>query len=278
MNPQSFAVLATVALLCGVAFADDGNAPVKTQVGPPVDPDTASQIPPDKVSIQKALDLIVEQTNDFRVKNDLPPVTIDDDLQQAAQSFADYMSAENRYGHRADGRTPAQRAKDAGYDYCEVRENIARVVDSTDNTGDELSKTLTRGWIDSPPHRENMLAGDVTQTGVAIATDKGLTFYAVQLFGRPASMRITFSIHNRTDTDIKLAIGDADGASDRDEMDLPPGYGYRFERCRSVTASLVDRDVRLTIDADGGYEIHREGDSLVFKKSPEFKTDDIDQL
>ncbi len=265
-------VLLTMCLIPSAQALEPG-APMKTRVGPPVAPQTAAQIEPDKVALQQAVDLIVKQTNDFRQKNDLAPLTVDPDLQKAAKAFAEFMSAEDRYGHRADGQTPAQRAKAAGYDYCEVRENIARIVDSTDNTGKGLGEQLTQGWIDSPPHRENMLADHVTQTGVGIATDKGLTFYGVQLFGRPASMRITFSIYNRTDADVTMVIGDADGQSDRDEMNLPPGYGYQFERCRSVTASLVDRDVTRTIDSSGNYEIRRKGDSLEFVKE-----DDIDQL
>ncbi|GEM_PF-2589738 len=32
-----------------------------------------------------------------------------------------------------------------------------------------MINVFVQGWIDSPPHRENMLADYVTETGVAVA-------------------------------------------------------------------------------------------------------------
>lgn len=141
---------------------------------------------------------IVDQTNEFRRSNQLEAVQRDEHLMQAAKKFAEFMARTGKYGHRANGMTPAQRAEAAGYDYCVVRENIAYRTNTGDVTADSLIEVFVQGWIDSPPHRENMLADYATQTGVAVATTDDVTYYAVQMFGRPKSAAFRLKLTNES--------------------------------------------------------------------------------
>jgi len=138
-----------------------------------------------EVDLQSASQTVVAKTNEFRKEQELPAVKLDKSLQMTAQKFADFMAENGKYGHHADGRTPAERATASGYDYCVVRENIAYRTDTRELTADFLADHFTQGWIDSPGHRENMLAEFVTDTAVAIATKDGTTFYAVHCSGGP---------------------------------------------------------------------------------------------
>jgi len=151
---------------------------------------------------------IVDRTNAFRKAQGLEPVQTDDTLTKTAQSFADFMARTDKYGHQADGRTPAQRAEAQGYEYCLVLENIAWQYSSAGFTSDELSSQLFTGWKESPGHRKNMLNPRVTETGVAIAYSKESDrYYAVQLFGRPRSLALTFQLINPSDYRIQYRVG-----------------------------------------------------------------------
>lgn len=159
--------------------------------------------PPKSAERDATVAAIVERSNAFRKEQGKEPVAVDQTLQATAQKFADYMAEQDRYGHQADGRTPSQRAKSQGYDYAILLENIAYAYDSRGFEAPALAEKLVQGWIDSPPHRENLLDPDVTAIGVGVAESRTTHYYyAVQLFGRPASLRVEFSIFNVTQTPI----------------------------------------------------------------------------
>jgi uncharacterized protein YkwD len=123
--------------------------------------------------------------------------TSDPELNKAAEYFAQYMATHDKYGHTADDNRPADRAKKFGYRYCIVLENIAYQFSSIGYTTQELGEKFFAGWKTSPGHRKNMLDPAVAQTGVAVAQsqDSGY-YYAVQMFGRPKSKSIEFSLFN----------------------------------------------------------------------------------
>ena len=71
-----------------------------------------------------------------------------------------------------------------------------------------------------------MLDGDVSETGVAIArSEETGYYYAVQMFGRPKSAAIEFSLNNKTKTAIDYQIGE-------EKFSLPAGYTRTHQRCR----------------------------------------------
>lgn len=210
---------------------------------------------------------IVDRTNAFRKKNDLSPVQPNRELTRAANQFADYMADSGKYGHQADGRTPSERAKAAGYDYCIVRENIA-YRSGPRPAADALTDVFVEGWIDSPGHRENMLAEYVTQTGVAVAADGNGKIYAVQLFGRPKSEAIKVRITNKSSEQRTLVVTGGDSSED---FEIPPGVMMTMTRCRPVTLAVDNQNslkasksqsLQIVTSAEGTAELRRTDESV----------------
>ena len=168
---------------------------------------------------------IIALTNTFRRQENLPALEHDLRLRKAASYFADYMARTDKFGHGADGSAPAARVKKFGYAYCIVAENIAYQFSSAGFATADLADRLFDGWQNSPGHRKNMLDPGVTETAVAIArSDQTGYFYAVQLFGRPESESVEFSIVNRTGAAVEYSL---DGQS----FPLPPRATRTHQRC-----------------------------------------------
>ena len=193
-----------------------------------------------EAELSVAAKLIIEKTNDFRKEHKLTKVEPDTHLQKAAQEFANFMAKTSKYGHEADGKTPAARAQAAGYEYCVVRENIAYRTDSTKMDAAKLAEHFTQGWIDSPHHRENMLGPHITQTGVAIASVDELTFYAVQMFGRPKSLTFEVLVVNPNADKHLIKIVSDNGT---DEIEVPAKSRLKLKRCYPTTLFLDDSTV-----------------------------------
>ena len=134
--------------------------------------------------------LAVQLTNEFRSQEGKQAVVVNAKLLAAARYFAGYLAKTGKFSHEADGSNPAARAKQHGYDYCIVSENIAYEFSSTGFATRELAQGFVEGWKSSPGHRKNMLDPDVTETGVAVVAGKPGHYYAAQIFGRPISQVI----------------------------------------------------------------------------------------
>ena len=115
-----------------------------------------------------------------------------------------------KFAHEADGRQPAQRAEAQGYRYCTVAENLALNLDSRGFETRQLARNAVEGWKASPGHRANMLRPHVTDVGVAVvrAPDRDPKFISVQLFGRPASLQVKFTIENRAGAVVRYKLGE----------------------------------------------------------------------
>ncbi|TWU15559.1 Cysteine-rich secretory protein family protein [Allorhodopirellula heiligendammensis] len=195
----------------------------------------ASADPPTDTLVAEVEKAIFKETNQFRDKHDLPSLSKSAELTKAASKFATFMAESGKYGHRADGSTPAKRAKAAGYQYCVVRENIAYRTNTGEVTAESLTRVFVPGWIDSPPHRKNMLAEHVTETGIAVATSDEETYYAVVLFGRPKSATIELTITNESGQEQAIVVA-ADGRSQ--EIEMPPRGVVTVQQCFPTTVSL----------------------------------------
>jgi uncharacterized protein YkwD len=164
-----------------------------------------------KPDLSRVEALVIEGTNDFRRQEHRPQVERDDKLEKAARDFAMLLARTGEFGHEAGGSTPSERARRHGYDFCIISENIAYQYSSAGFQTPELARKLVEGWKNSPGHRKNMLAPDVTDTAVAVAHSaaKGLQrYYAVQMFGRPRSASVEFEVGNATQDPVKYRVGD----------------------------------------------------------------------
>jgi uncharacterized protein YkwD len=187
--------------------------------------------------LPEVVNQVIARSNDFRRTQGLAPLAPEPHLATAARGFADHLADTDQFGHDADGRTPSQRAEAAGYAWCMVAENLALQENSAGFETAELAGDLVDGWIHSPGHRHNLLAPGATQIGVAIAhSARSNRWYAVQMFGRPASERITFDVTNRSHTSVSYGVGDDSGP-------LPPGARRTDQTCgmTDVVVSLPGR-------------------------------------
>jgi len=214
----------------------------------------------ENLDLDKAANLIVEQTNEIRAQHDRSPLKVNDQLREAAEYFANYMAAHDKYGHTADGQRPADRAAKHAYDYCIVAENIAYQYSSTGFTEDKLGGKFVDAWEHSPKHYQNMIDQDLMEVGVAVArSKKSGYYYAVQMFGRPKSAAIHFQLANRTDETIEYEC-------DGERLPLPPRYIRVHEECRpgEITFYFPDADQeeqpKKTIKP-------KDGDELVIVRS-----------
>lgn len=216
----------------------------------------------DQVDAAKTAELIVTKTNAFREAQELSPVATSEELNATAQGFAQFMARTDRYGHRADGNRPSQRAANHGYEYCLVAENIAYQFSSAGFETAELAVKFVEGWKDSPEHREAMLEPAVRETGVSVArSDKTGHWYAVQMFGRPKSAAIEFRIANESETEVSYTIRSK-------TFRLPAGYVRVHTRCRKSPVQFelpqADGEAQTQVEPQAGdrYTIERVNKEL----------------
>lgn len=131
---------------------------------------------------------LIRLVNQTRKKHGLKVLSSNQELEMAAQSYANDMASQHYYNkNHTDrlGREADERIKAAGYgqeDFsvcnCMVkkkyRENIAR--------GQVSPQEVFNEWMDSQVHRDNILAGDIDDIGIGIASDYGNIIW-VQNFG-----------------------------------------------------------------------------------------------
>lgn len=122
-------------------------------------------------------------TNAERYRHRQSSLSINQELNAAAQSKANDMVAKNYWSHNApDGRTPWAFITKAGYDYQAAGENLAY--------GFTNAEAAVTGWMNSPEHRANLLNNSYQDVGFGIATAKdfrgdGPVTVIVALYGNP---------------------------------------------------------------------------------------------
>ncbi len=129
-------------------------------------------------------EVIVNLTNNERVKENAPALQESTLLDRAAALKAQNMFAKDYWAHFApDGTSPWYFFDKVDYKYSWAGENLARDF--------QTSSGVVAGWMASTEgHRENILNPNFTQIGVAVENGTLLgsqTTLVVQLFGRPVS-------------------------------------------------------------------------------------------
>jgi hypothetical protein len=103
---------------------------------------------------------LVELINQERAAAGLAPVVPVPELMAAALTHSQGMAASGLISHSgADGRGPAERMRDAGYDWRRCGENIAVAYTTPEQAMDF--------WMNSPPHRANILDPGMNEVGVS---------------------------------------------------------------------------------------------------------------
>lgn len=210
---------------------------------------------PDTPAVEAA---IIELTNVYRGKQKLGALSANPDLTRAARAYAAYLAKYGQFSHTADGRQAGDRITSAGYAWCQVGENLALHVDSRGFESRALAQKSVEGWINSPPHRANMVAPYMTDIGVGVARakDKDPKFISVQLFGRPQSLQYEFQVSNTTQTSVGYSFaGEA--------HDVAPSMAITHSACNPS---------EISFDSFGAKRLsmrYEALDGLVYKLKPD---------
>jgi uncharacterized protein YkwD len=122
---------------------------------------------------------ILDLTNQERTRAGLPAFKPSLVLSKVARGHSANMAKQGKIEHILDGKTPGQRAREGGYRFDVVGENVA-----WGEKGFTLPQVM-KTWMDSKVHRDNILDKEFTEIGIGIITDaKGKSYYT-QLFATP---------------------------------------------------------------------------------------------
>ena len=122
--------------------------------------------------------------NDSRARSNRHGLHANRRLATAARGHAQRMLDLNHLSHTAGGTTMKRRVRAVGYQYRRLTENIAWLK-RRQGTDAAIAAVIHQMWMDSSGHKTNILDRAVTDIGIGVAR-RNSTFYAVQLFGRPA--------------------------------------------------------------------------------------------
>jgi hypothetical protein len=176
---------------------------------------------------------IVELTNEFRRANKLSRLATNPQLTAAAKAYARMLADRGEFSHTANGTTIESRTVATGYGSCQIAENLAKLMDSRGFIARDYAKQTVQGWENSPGHRKNMLLPHLTEIGVAVARApaRNPTYVAVQVFGRPMSLKYQFKIRNASGLTVTYDFG---GSS----HDIEPRYTVTHTACMPSTVSF----------------------------------------
>jgi hypothetical protein len=201
---------------------------------------------------------IIDLTNTFRGRQKLGSLTANPDLKAAARAYAAYLAKSGQFSHTADGRVVGDRISSAGYTWCQVGENLSMHLSSAGFESRDLAQKAVEGWINSPPHRANLVAPNMTDIGVGVARAPGKDpkFISVQLFGRPQSLQYEFQVSNTTRASVEYEFGG-------ETHDLEPSHSMTHSACNPG---------EISFDTFGGRRLsmrYQALDGLVYRLKPD---------
>ncbi|HWE38740.1 MAG TPA: CAP domain-containing protein [Isosphaeraceae bacterium] len=176
---------------------------------------------------------VLKLHNRERAKAKLPPLTLEPKLTDAAKRHALDMAEHDTMSHEgSDGSNPQQRIEAAGYKGRGTGENVA--------FGARTPAAVVQGWMDSPPHKKNIL-GDYQDVGIAVAkSDDGTPYWCID-FGKPWPKV-------NPDKQVRLAIEVLN--DEREKADLPAlKVNAKLARVAEDIAARLAKDAKDEKDA-----------------------------
>ena len=155
------------------------------------------------------VDYANQDRQDTNGNNYIGNLAISPILEKAAQLKANDMANKGYFAHNSpEGHTPWYFFEIVGYNFSFAGENLAvNFADSVD---------VNQAWMNSPGHRQNIMNGNFSEIGIAIA--QGIyqgkeTIFVVELFGRPSEpeptvlSKPTATTVSKTKTTIAKTVG-----------------------------------------------------------------------
>jgi uncharacterized protein YkwD len=166
MRRRRFAVL--LALAGAVALAAPGAAVADAPAGTAADCPGADLQPAQDNLAQVASATLCLLNLERRVR-DLPPLAVQGQLSQASTAFSSSMVSLKFFDHVSpDGGTLVDRLTAVGYlgaaDVWAAGENIGWGTGTL-----STAESMVQAWMNSPPHRENVLDSSFREIGLGIA-------------------------------------------------------------------------------------------------------------
>ncbi len=185
INDPNARVMRRNGLIVSVRYYDRAMAALYRENKPQTQersPDSKAQAETQIGDYRAIMDEIVRLSNIEREKNGALPLEADPLLEAAATGHSEEMAELEYFSHTSPtpGReTPSQRISLAGSAARATGENIA-VFDGHSEAS--LAEKAVVGWMNSPPHRRNLLDPMFTHIGIGVGR-KGKSYYLTQNFG-----------------------------------------------------------------------------------------------
>lgn len=154
---------------------------------------------------------MLEQVNQFRVQNGLPPFRYNANLSVAAQNHANWMATALYFSHtQPNGSTPQSRATAAGY-LGYVSENIVGGTNMSARQG-------LIWWQNSPTHYNTLVSARYVEagTGFAVNSQENMNMY-VLVVGQPSGSAPSVSSNAATNATEPLIITPIELAQPRED-------------------------------------------------------------
>jgi uncharacterized protein YkwD len=136
--------------------------PPKPTPDPAAPRPTPGPPPPGNLDLEEQ---VVQAINARRVENGLPPHTFDGQISEVALKHAQDMYVRDFFAHvNPDGVTLRNRLADGGVSFFRAGENIQRNTQPRDST----VQAAVEWFMNSPPHRANILHPTHNRVGVAV--------------------------------------------------------------------------------------------------------------
>jgi uncharacterized protein YkwD len=120
----------------------------------------------------------LEEVNRLRRAHGLSRLDLDEELLEVARAYSRRMAEEKFFAHEdPEGLTVRQRVEVAGIRWRLIGENLAYSNGYTNPVAASL-----RGWMDSEPHRRNLLDPGFTQTAIGVWISSNGTVYFTEIF------------------------------------------------------------------------------------------------
>ncbi|MFZ0211320.1 MAG: CAP domain-containing protein [Candidatus Acidiferrales bacterium] len=128
-----------------------------------------------QAKIEESARMLFDSANGERSSRGIPALKWDASLAEAARGHALRMAQQNTLSHQFPGEPDVPtREKQAGARMSAAAENVA--------VGPSVVSIHT-GWMNSPPHRHNLLDPRLNSIGIAVV-QQGENFFAVEDFSR----------------------------------------------------------------------------------------------
>lgn len=192
-------------------------------------------------------------TNEKRQETGTAPLTINDNLSQAAANKASDMFGKNYWAHNApDGTSPWVFIKGAGYNYVYAGENLAR--------GFNNAPEVINAWMASPEHKKNMLSSSYQHVGFSVSTGKlngedtvlivemlGSTNYAPPVVAEKVEKPVDAIVASASPAAVLKTDTETLGAQKREVTTKPKELAVNLPQIKPLVDSQVLSGVSLKI-------------------------------